>query len=93
MVLRRGSTRYNPHNLIKFNWDMEIGRTQNTFSLNLLGLRQIYFLSEAYRIEPNIHYLELADDFVKYFLNPLEKIELKMVCCIMTMRLLSVRKI
>lgn len=72
-----GSTRYNPHNLIKFNWDMEIGRTQNTFSLYLLGLRQIYFLSEAYRIEPNIHYLELADDFVKYFFKSLREDRIK----------------
>lgn len=59
--------RYNPHDLINFDWNQAPQKSANSFFLYLLGLRHIYLLAEAARLKYNRFYLELAEDFVEPF--------------------------
>lgn len=59
--------RYNPHNVIKFNWDVRARKNSNTFSLYLLGLRHAYILTKAYEFSNKKYYISLADEFINAF--------------------------
>ncbi len=56
--------RYNPHRLDRFDWGQGIPRNTNTYSLHLFGLRHVWLLARAHGVQPDVHFLELADDFV-----------------------------
>ena len=67
--------RYNPHQLERFDWEINVKQNANTFSLYLLGLRHIYLLSAAFLFNRNRHYLELAESFVNSFFKYYTKSE------------------